>query len=230
MTETSTAATISTPGRLQVRDGRPPLPGCEVKIANDGEILIKGPNIFSGYWKNEGGDGGDDHRRLVPHGRHRRAGQRGLPNDHRPQEGDHHHGGREEHDLGQPRGRDQAAPAASANRWSSATAGPTSSPWSPSTARWQSPTSAENDLSRRSRSHWPATPTSRLSINVPRRPNQRQVRPRRAGQEDRGSSPTTSPRRTGELTPTMKVRRNVVADKYRGEIQQPYGIGGGAVA
>ena len=53
MTETSTAATIATPGGLQVRHVGKPFTGCEIKIADDGEILIKGPNIFQGYYKNE---------------------------------------------------------------------------------------------------------------------------------------------------------------------------------
>jgi long-chain acyl-CoA synthetase len=53
MTETSTAATISTPEDFKVGTIGKPFPGCEVKIADDGEILVKGPNVFQGYHKNE---------------------------------------------------------------------------------------------------------------------------------------------------------------------------------
>ena len=53
MTETSTAATISTPEDFKFGTVGRPFPGCEVKIADDGEVLIKGPNIFQGYYKNE---------------------------------------------------------------------------------------------------------------------------------------------------------------------------------
>jgi long-chain acyl-CoA synthetase len=52
MTETSTAATISTPEDFRVGTIGKPFPGCEVKIADDGEILVKGPNVFQGYHKN----------------------------------------------------------------------------------------------------------------------------------------------------------------------------------
>ncbi len=52
MTETSTAATISTPEDFKVGAIGKPFPGCEVKIADDGEILVKGPNVFQGYHKN----------------------------------------------------------------------------------------------------------------------------------------------------------------------------------
>jgi long-chain acyl-CoA synthetase len=53
MTETSTAATISTPDDFRIGTIGKPFPGCEVKIAEDGEILVKGPNVFQGYHKNE---------------------------------------------------------------------------------------------------------------------------------------------------------------------------------
>jgi len=53
MTETSTAATISSPEDFKIGTIGKPLPGCEVKIADDGEILVKGPNVFKGYYKNE---------------------------------------------------------------------------------------------------------------------------------------------------------------------------------
>jgi long-chain acyl-CoA synthetase len=53
MTETSTAATISTPDDFKVGTIGKPFPGCEVRIADDGEILVRGPNVFQGYYKNE---------------------------------------------------------------------------------------------------------------------------------------------------------------------------------
>ena len=53
MTETSTAATISTPEAYKIGTVGRPFKGCEVKIADDGEVLIKGANIFQGYYKNE---------------------------------------------------------------------------------------------------------------------------------------------------------------------------------
>ncbi len=53
MTETSTAATIATPEEFRFGTIGKPFPGVEIKIADDGEILVKGPNVFQGYYKNE---------------------------------------------------------------------------------------------------------------------------------------------------------------------------------
>ncbi|MBS1861225.1 MAG: long-chain fatty acid--CoA ligase [Actinobacteria bacterium] len=52
MTETSTAATVATEEEFKFGTIGKPFPGCEVKIADDGEILVKGPNVFQGYHKN----------------------------------------------------------------------------------------------------------------------------------------------------------------------------------
>ena len=53
MTETSTAATISSAEDFKVGTVGKAFQGCEVRIADDGEILVKGPNVFQGYYKNE---------------------------------------------------------------------------------------------------------------------------------------------------------------------------------
>ena len=55
MTETSTSATVNRPEANGFRFGSvgKPMEGVEVRIADDGEVLIKGPNIFKGYYKNE---------------------------------------------------------------------------------------------------------------------------------------------------------------------------------
>ncbi|MEO8091243.1 MAG: AMP-dependent synthetase/ligase [bacterium] len=53
MTETSTAATIATPEVFRFGTIGKPFPGVEIRIADDGEILVKGPNVFQGYYKNE---------------------------------------------------------------------------------------------------------------------------------------------------------------------------------
>jgi long-chain acyl-CoA synthetase len=53
MTETATAAIVNTLEEHRFGSIGKPLAGVEVKIADDGEILLRGPNIFKGYFKNE---------------------------------------------------------------------------------------------------------------------------------------------------------------------------------
>jgi long-chain acyl-CoA synthetase len=58
MTETATAATVSTPEEHRFGSVGKPFSGVQVKIADDGELLIKGPNIFSGYYGRQDDDFG----------------------------------------------------------------------------------------------------------------------------------------------------------------------------
>jgi long-chain acyl-CoA synthetase len=53
MTETSTVATNSTLAHHKLGSVGRALPGLEIRIADDGEVLLKGPNIFQGYYKND---------------------------------------------------------------------------------------------------------------------------------------------------------------------------------
>src|SRR3954462_13467410 len=53
MTETSTVATVNTLEQFRFGSIGKPLEGVEVKIGDDGEILLRGPNMMHGYYKNE---------------------------------------------------------------------------------------------------------------------------------------------------------------------------------
>jgi long-chain acyl-CoA synthetase len=53
MTETSTVSTYSTIEDHRFGSVGKLLPGVEGRIAEDGELLLKGPNIFRGYYKND---------------------------------------------------------------------------------------------------------------------------------------------------------------------------------
>jgi long-chain acyl-CoA synthetase len=52
MTETTAAATLNTPSAFRLGTVGRPLPGTEVALAADGEILMRGPHVFAGYHKN----------------------------------------------------------------------------------------------------------------------------------------------------------------------------------
>jgi long-chain acyl-CoA synthetase len=51
LTETCSAATLNTPTAVHFGTVGKPLPGTEVSVAADGELLIRGPSVFQGYYK-----------------------------------------------------------------------------------------------------------------------------------------------------------------------------------
>ena len=53
LTETSPVVSCNLPGHIKVDTVGPPFKTNQVKIADDGEILVKGENVMLGYWKKE---------------------------------------------------------------------------------------------------------------------------------------------------------------------------------
>ncbi|MGI9643923.1 MAG: AMP-dependent synthetase/ligase, partial [Ilumatobacteraceae bacterium] len=53
LTETTAAATVNTPDEFKIGTVGKPIPGAGIRIADDGEILIAGGMVFDGYWNND---------------------------------------------------------------------------------------------------------------------------------------------------------------------------------
>lgn len=60
LSETSPGATLNPPGANKIGTAGKPLPGVEIKIADDGEILVRGSNVMQGYYHRE-----DDNRQVF---------------------------------------------------------------------------------------------------------------------------------------------------------------------
>jgi long-chain acyl-CoA synthetase len=53
LTETSPVLALNTPAAYRMGSVGKPLPNVQCKVAADGELLVKGPNVFPGYWRQE---------------------------------------------------------------------------------------------------------------------------------------------------------------------------------
>ncbi|MBK5265903.1 MAG: long-chain fatty acid--CoA ligase [Acidimicrobiia bacterium] len=54
LTETSAGSTLNRQGAMKIGTVGRPISGVSIRIAEDGEVLIAGPHVFSGYWNNDG--------------------------------------------------------------------------------------------------------------------------------------------------------------------------------
>ncbi|MEJ6607769.1 MAG: long-chain fatty acid--CoA ligase [Candidatus Planktophila sp.] len=53
LTETTAGATLNITGSIKVGTVGKPIPGTSIKLAEDGEVLLKGPIVMRGYWQND---------------------------------------------------------------------------------------------------------------------------------------------------------------------------------
>ena len=51
LTETTAICTLDVPGHVEPGRVGPAIPGIEMKLGENDEILVRGPNVFSGYWQ-----------------------------------------------------------------------------------------------------------------------------------------------------------------------------------
>jgi long-chain acyl-CoA synthetase len=50
LTETTAICTMDDPNRVEIGRVGPPIPGMEMKLGEHNEIVVRGPNVFPGYW------------------------------------------------------------------------------------------------------------------------------------------------------------------------------------
>ena len=53
LTESASGGSVNRMDRFKFGTVGPPLPGVEVKVADDGEIMLRGDNVFAGYYKDD---------------------------------------------------------------------------------------------------------------------------------------------------------------------------------
>ncbi|TDC14062.1 long-chain fatty acid--CoA ligase [Actinomadura bangladeshensis] len=53
LTETTAPASVNRPTAIKIGTVGRPIPGVDIRIADDGEVLVRGINVLRGYWNNE---------------------------------------------------------------------------------------------------------------------------------------------------------------------------------
>ena len=105
LTETSPVLTVNRADAWKPGTVGTPLASTSIRIADDGEILVKGPQVFQGYWQNDGATAEvfDDNGWFLT-GDVGTLDDDGFLQDHGPQEGNHRYSFRQERRAGTARG------------------------------------------------------------------------------------------------------------------------------
>ena len=212
MSETTAIATLNPPGGVRVGTVGPPIPDTEVKLAEDGEVLVRGPQIMKGYrnmpektaealsedgWLSTGDVGEFD--------------ERGLPAHRRPQEGADHQRGGQEHVAGQHRGEAEGGDAVDRPGGRDRRQPPVQRrPLRPRPRDRSSPAGSP-----------PRIPPSPSRSQVPSRPPT-PASPGSSRSSASRSSPASGCPGGDELTPTLKLKRRPIERKYEAEIEALY--------
>jgi long-chain acyl-CoA synthetase len=223
LTETSPVLTLNPLHKIKIGTVGRPVPGIQIKIAADGEILAKGPNIMRGYRNKpdatrEAIDDGGGSTPATSAARRRRLSQ-----DHRPQEGPDRHGGRQEHRapaienlVKTSQVRPQRRDARDKRKYPIMLVVPNLE----SVEVW----AKERNLAYKSRSELITLPDVRAKIEREVMDNLRDLAkfemPKKIVLVEEDFTVDN-----GMLTPTLKVKRRVVEQRHAGRIEQAYAEG-----
>ena len=87
LSETSAAVSLDTPAHHRFGSVGRVLPDMEARFAEDGELLVRGPNVFGGYLRDPQATAERARRPLAAHGRRGPPRRRRAPLHHGAQEG-----------------------------------------------------------------------------------------------------------------------------------------------
>ena len=220
LTETTAALTVNQPGALKIGTVGRPIPGTAVRIAEDGELLFKGGQVFAGYWRNDAATaevlGRTAGSTPATSARSTTRASSGSPAARRRSWSP-----RAARTSRRPSSRTASARTSwSTSAWWSATAGRSSRRWSPSTAR-PSPSGPSSTGRPRSSADLVDDADLRAEIESAVDDANKAVSKAESIRKFR-ILPDEWTEEGGQLTPSLKLKRNVVMRENKDDVAALY--------